>query len=197
MPGPKFPQGYPSYYHDIAARLLSERPARLEVDMPIQAGYARSSFNYFRQSWLRWYEFLDKKKDHHQANVALSTYNGLVTYSVQISPPRTLIFLSKEARVALEMRSSGEVEVSLSEWLPKRDDHVEAHANRKGRIKMKDWKNIPSWDGKQQDAEVAAALGIKSVEKPAPIIDDNPPKEPMSNKYGIPIGPPKDWNKAE
>ena len=192
MPGPKYPQGYPQYFHQIAAKLISERPARLEVDMPIQAGYARSHFNYFRQSWMRYYEFMTKAKDHQQARVALDTYNKLVAYEVKIAPPKTLVFISKEINFELAMRETGQVELNFREWLPRIEDQKSymPKSQKTGRIHLKDTKNIPAFDAKQIDSETAAALGIKPREKSAPVTDDNPPPIDTSNKYGLPIGPP-------
>ncbi len=192
MPGPKYPQGYPQYFHQIAAKLISERPARLEVDMPIQAGYARSHFNYFRQSWMRYYEFMTKAKDHQQARVALDTYNKLVSYEVKIAPPRTLIFTSKEINYELAMRETGQVEMTLREWLPRVEDQKSyMPKNQKtGRIHLKDTSNIPLHDPQAEADVIAKTFNLKGKANPAQITADNPPQFTTENKYGLPIGPP-------
>lgn len=198
MPGPKFPQAYPQYFHTIAAKLISERPERLEVDVPIQAGYARSHFNYFRQSWMRYYEFMTKAKDFDAARVALDTYNKLVSYEVKIAPPRTLIFTSKDVQVDLVMRESGRVETELREWLPRMEDKkVATRGSRKtGRIHLSDTSNLPVFDAKEMDEAAARVFGLKPKEKKEQVMPDNPPLDPPSpplpteNKYGLPIGPP-------
>jgi hypothetical protein len=167
----------------------------MEVDLPMQAGYARSHFNYFRQSWIRYYEFLQKQKDYQKAEAAMDTYNRLASYMVQIAPPRTLIFTSKDIPQDLAIRTEGQVpEGIFDSWLPKRQDIKESkpHNKRSGRIKLANTENIPEFDQKKIDEDAARILGIttKADRKAEQVIPDNPPQDPTSNKYGLPIGPP-------
>lgn len=181
MPGAKFPVGYDRIYHDIAAKLIDERPQVLEVDMHKQAGYARSTFNYFRQSWLRYYQFLTKAGDHSRAMVALDTYNRLAEYEVRIAPPWTLIFSSKAALPPVTMRSSGKVEETLKDWLPVTEDAREAKATKKGkvrgRIQLRSTHGLPVYDPKAQEESVLKALKIdtKATTNPEQVIPNNPP----------------------
>lgn len=182
MPGPRFPQGYKKVYHDIAAKLIAEQPERLQVTIPgVQCAYARSTFNYFRQSYLRYFDFLQKQKDFDAAKRAMDIYNRLASYSVQISPPFSLILTSKNIDIEVTMESTGRLEVEFSQWLPQMEDHKQSanQHSKRGPLKLKDRSNLPTefdvqMGLKRQEQLVQEFFGNKTSNS-APVIPDNPP----------------------
>jgi len=171
MPGAKFPEGYPRMYHQIAEKLLMNRPAFLEVKPTINLTHARATFNNFRASWLRKYEYFAKNKDP-QANEAYDTHVRLMSYTVTIQN-NALLFTSKEIEQDLEMNEFG----SAPEFFTHRPPitpQAEQHKGKKGGS----WILPPLLDEINKEGLQEANEKIREIFPKQPreqIISDNPP----------------------
>lgn len=154
MPGAKFPSAYRRVFHDIAAKLMVERPLELRVRIPsMKPIYARATFNYFRQSWLRQYQFLKKEGDKEGAQRSFDTYQRLQEYEVRIDGDE-LRFSSKTQEEPVFFETVGAVAVQPQ---------------------LFDFDYQPP-----SESALRALLGSKSTELPEQIIDDNLPIIPPS-----------------
>jgi hypothetical protein len=183
MSGPKTPYGYAPIFHDALAAITLESPAELDIDTGKHPAHLRSQFNQFRQSWINQAAIHHKRKEFQQEKACRQNYYRLMQYECRLTA--TGIILAARGNIPGVLRVRGRANISTPLEL---DD-------------IKDLENVPTspFSTKEYtDQEIRDIFAtVPVIEKPAPIIKDNPPKEPMSNKYGIPIGPPKDWNKTE
>jgi len=185
MPGPKYPQGYNRFYHQIMSKLVSERPAVLAVRTTLHPGHARATFNYFRQSWLRQYEFFSKQKSFAQADRAYDTYNRLMSYSVGIDGDR-LIFTSKEIGEDIEFEMHGQAPQFFKNDSPMREEYYPNRKDKKkGEESLKTDFNEYINDT-LKEAESVALTTLGHGKKSAPIIADNPLPTPQSKPTRAP-----------
>lgn len=170
MPAPKYPQGYPRLYHQIMDKLIAERPGFLTVVVHVNLKHARATFNYFRQSWLRHYEFLVKQKSHEEANRAYEIYSMLMTYSVGMDGNK-LTFASKEASEELEFESFDQAPRFFTHTAPRREGSKEETKIAAPKVEKLFDEFIK--DGLKEAEDTARA--IFPMQKKEPIIPDNLP----------------------
>lgn len=204
MSGPKTPHGYAPIFHDALAAITIDSPAELDIDTGKHPVHLRSQFNQFRQSWINQAAIHHKRKEFQEEKACRQNYYRLMQYECRLTA--TGIILAARGNDAAKMTIRGKANISIPIDMEKVES---SFTPGKGLIKVKSLEGIPKWDGKQQDAEVAAALGIKPVEKPAPIITDNPPSTTLSKPARAPATPeehaffmvysrlPKNWEELD
>ena len=194
MSGPKSPYGYDPIFHEALAAITLESPRVLALETDKNPNHMRALFNQFRNSWMIQSNIHHKRKEHGQETACRQNYYRLMQYECKRTEGGIVLVARASAQATL--KTEGRVEL----YMPVEPERPQALAKTQGPKKPGVFKfndtspeemaKIPHYDSETIANAAAAALGIVRTEKLERVIEDNPPTNPDTNKYGLPIGPP-------